>query len=804
MRPPANFPFRHALLATAVIVATTRCHDARSPVAPPTPIPSGECASAADLASCLPSWQTYSPRQADQAPTASGTPTSSETTHDLDRIDSTGKTVALGNVTFVCTDSTFNFVDNPDKALTFNLDQTKIWPGALIQGKTHKTAKAINDLDELTIRERAPLTVTMSFNNQDNTRVIDHPDAGSVNQAVGSMIGNAQAEGLATATNIDYHSEEYSSEEQAALAFQASGRYLAFEASARGSITRSATKNVVVAKFVQQMYIAGVVTPETPSAAFSAAFTPAVYKQFADQGAIGAQNPPLIVSRIGFGRMMVFSMSANAEAKDIEGALSAAYNGIGSGASLHLSSKDSAILHDSEIRITQVGGDQSNALAAIHSGHLADYFTNTAPLTSAAPLWFELKTLTGQVALVSEPGSYTQSTCVPKLPGTFDYRPEQVLNIPFTAGTQRQTVQADVNGDGRMDLVFNERRTAPAVNRVHVALANPDGSFTLQSPSDNPNNPSEGWENYNLLVADIDGDGRDDLVWNTIGTNNVVYAGMTNGDGSFVWRDRQVHTNGSWGNAYVATTGDLNGDGKTDILWSDPGSNTTNLRTYFGLAQPDSSFSMIANYVDRAGNYSGYSAPLMANFDGVNGDDFVVNALGGSYNNSYVALFTPASATMGMLAYSPPLSYGSTGWDKYTIRVGDVDGQHGADLVFVKPDAIHRALSNGNGTFAIQNAELAGLKTKSIEPFVADFNNDGRADLLEVYLAADTNAVTVGFGVQDGTFSFPSGVQMHPKTPAVGWLPFETFVGDVNGDGKADIIWTNPSSDAHIYVALAK
>ena len=804
MRAPARYAIPFTAASAALIVALAACQHGNDATAPPPPSGGGSCGSAADLATCLPTWQTFSPKQASEDPTPSGTPSTSETTHELDRVDSTGKTISLGNITFVCTDSSFNFVDNPDKALTFNLDQTKIWPGSLIQGKTHRDGKSISDLQELTIRERAPLTVTMTFNDQDNTRVIDKPDAGTVNQAIGSMIGNAQAESLATATNIDYHSESYSSEEQAALAFGASGRYLGFEGSAKGSISRSATRSVVVAKFVQQMYIAGVVQPESPAAAFSSDFTPSVYKQFADQGQIGPDNPPLIVSRIGFGRMMVFSMSANAEAKDIEGALSAAYNGIGSGAALHLSAKDSAILQDAEIRITQVGGDQNNALAAIHSGHLADYFTNTAPLTSAAPLWFELKTLTGETALVSEPGTYTQTTCVPKVPGTFDFRPEQVLNIPFTAGTQRQTVEADVNGDGRMDLVFNERRTAPAMNRVHVALANADGTFTLKDPVDNPNTPPEGWENYNLLVADIDGDGRADLLWNTLGYNNVVYSAMTSGDGTFVWRDRQEHLNHGWGGGYVATTGDLNGDGRTDILWSNPGSNPTILRTFFGLAQPDSTFSMISNYVDHAGNYSGYSAPVMANFDGTNGDDFVVNASSASYNNSHVGLFTPTSATTGTLAYPSPLVYGGTGWDQYTMGVGDVDGQRGADLVFVKEGRIFRALSNGDGTFDAQSVELAGLKTGPVEPFMADFNNDGRADLLEMHREAGLNQLTVGFGIPDGTFTFPDSVQAHPKTPAVGWLPFEVFVGDVNGDGKPDIVWVDPSSAAEIYVALAK
>ena len=62
----------------------------------------------------------------------------------------------------------------------------------------------------------------------------------------------------------------------------------------------------------------------------------------------------------------------------------------------------------------------------------------------------------------------------------------------------------------------------------------------------------------------------------------------------------------------------------------------------------------------------------------------------------------------------------------------------------------------------------------------------------------------VGFGTANGDFAFPAGSQVHPTVPGVGWQPYDQkFVGDVNGDGKADIVWTNASSDARIFVALS-
>lgn len=806
MSPPSTRRAGRALVCFALALALPSC-GGDSPAAPdPDPDPSG-CNGAQDLSTCLPSWSTYSEPQAEQAPELASESTPREEEAELQRIDTLGNVVSLGNVTFVCTDRTYTLVDNPDRVMSFNIDQTEIWPGALIQGKTHRDGASIGALQELTIRERAPLSVTLSFNNDDNTRVVENPEYGSVSAAVGSMIGGAEAEGLATANNIDYLARSYASEKQAAYEFGMSGRYLAFEATASGSLTRHQSRNTVAAKFVQQMYIAGVTQPSTPSAFFSEAFTPARYQQHAAAGNIGPANPPLYVSRIGYGRMMVFAMSAQADASEIEGALSVSYNGIVAGGSASLNARQKKILETAEIRITQVGGDQTNALNAIRTGRLADYFTDRAPLTSAAPLWFELKTLSGQVALVSEAGSYTETTCVPRLPGTFDYQPEVQLSIQFEA-SQRQTVAADVNDDGHMDLVFNERRSAPSLNRVHVALGQQGGGFTLATPADNPNAPAEGWENYRMLVADIDGDGRDDLVWNHTNQLNVVYSGMSDGNGGFTWRDRQVHASGGWG-PYTVTTGDMNGDGKTDLVWSNRFSSSI-LRTYIGFALPDSSFSMITNYIDRAGNYSGYAPMVVGRFNQDPYADVLVSAISSTYNNTYIGRFTPTSPTANTGSLAWALHSRGGGWGNYRLLAGDIDGVNAMDLIWLRVDAdrtvLHRAFNNGSGAFSnaptYNSAALGGTGTL---PYLGDFNDDGKIDMLLNRRTETTNDLIVGYGTASGDFSFPAGPQTHPQLPTVGWGPFDqVFTGDVDGDGKEDVVWTTTSSDVRIFVALAQ
>jgi hypothetical protein len=798
MRPfPA--PFRATLVAAALLpaLALAGCSN-DSPAAPAL----GPCADVDDLASCLPAWSQYAPALADAAPTVTSE-SSREETSPLQRIDSTGATVSIGAVTFVCTDRTYTFTDNPDRATSFSIDETKIWPGALLQGRSHRDGASIASLAALPIAERAPMSVTLTFNNNDNTRVVDVPSYGSMATALGSMIGNAEAEGLATANSIDYLARTYNSERQAAHEFGFSGRYLAFEASASGAITRTTSRNTVAAKFVQQMYIAGVTQPPTPAAFFSNAFTDARYREQAELDRISPSNPPLYVSRIGYGRMMLFAMSAEAEASEILATLNTTYQGIGAGGSAGLNSQQTAILERSEIRITQVGGDQTSALNAIRTGRLADYFTDRAALTSAAPLWFELKTLTGEPAGVSEPGTYTETTCVPRLPGTFDYEPEVALAIPFDAGTQRQTLSADVNGDGRMDLVFNERRSSPALNRVHVAFAQASGGFTLAAPATHPDAPAEGWETYTVVAADVDGDGRDDLVWNHRNTHNVVYAGMSTGAGAFAFRSRQQHVNSGWSN-YTLVTGDMNGDGRTDLVWNHRLS-ATFMRTYVGLARPDSTFVMSSNFIDRPGDHRGYTPARFGRFTGATSGGIILNALSASYNNTYRGNYAATSDTTGTFAWG--LHSRGSGWANYQFHVADIDGVNAMDLLWLRVDAtvtqIHWARNNGTGAFSNRPLVTAPLGDGAA-PYFGDFNNDGRTDVMLNRRTTTLNELIVGYGT-DSSLTFPAGPQRHPLAPAAGWQTVDqVFVGDVNGDGKADIVWTIPSGDARVYVALAR
>src|SRR5262249_35728038 len=103
-------------------------------------------------------------------------------------------------------------------------------------------------------------------------------------------------------------------------------------------------------------------------------------------------------------------------------------------------------------------------------------------------------------------------------------------------------------------------------------------------------------------------------------------------------------------------------------------------------------------------------------------------------------------------------------------------------------------LGNGDGTFQPHQEFLAGNSPSLYSLAVADFNDDGKPDV--VVTQPDANSLSLLLGNGDGTF------QTFVKIPA-GLDPYTLVVGDFNLDGKADVACTNVS-DNSVSVFLGK
>ena len=350
----------------------------------------------------------------------------------------------------------------------------------------------------------------------------------------------------------------------------------------------------------------------------------------------------------------------------------------------------------------------------------------------------------------------------------------------------------DVNGDGKLDLVVaNDCAYNTCANgSVSVLLGNGDGTFQGAVSYG-----SGGLYAYSVAVADVNGDGKPDLVVanqyadNTY-TNGGVSVLLGNGDGTF----QAAVSNGSGGQeAYSVAVGDVNGDGKPDLIVANycvSNSNCSNGSLGVLLGRGDGTFQAAVSY--GSGGLDTYSVAVGdVNADG-KPDLIVANWCASSNCNGSVGVLLGN----GDGTFQAAVSYASGGDGAFSVEVGDVNGDGKPDLVVANASGIGSVgvlLGNGDGTFQTVVSYGSGGRSP-ISVAMGDVNGDGKPDLVVSNECGSNNncangSVAVLLGNGDGTF------QAAPAYGSGGQGAQSVAVEDVNGDGKPDLIVASQYAD---------
>jgi LPXTG-motif cell wall-anchored protein len=340
---------------------------------------------------------------------------------------------------------------------------------------------------------------------------------------------------------------------------------------------------------------------------------------------------------------------------------------------------------------------------------------------------------------------------------------------PYATGDRPNSVViADFNGDGKADMA-----TANEGGGVSVLLGDgaSDPGFTAAAGSPFPVAGTP----YMVATGDFNSDGKPDLVVSGQDAGAVTVL-LGNGTGGFAAPLGSPFAVS--GQPYALVVADLNGDGNVDIATVDFGPPGVSVL----LGNGAGAFSAAGNSPFAAGtDLEGLAAA------DVNGDGKADLVATSPYADEVSVFLNDGDPDPSFTASGPPFPAGS-GARSSDVTIGDVNGDGNPDLVTANDYTGDISVLLGDGaaqpTFT---ASAAPIPTGGDSPravALGDVDADGHLDAVTVNQG--TNDVSVLLG--DGTGAFTLATSPYPTE---GDASFSLAIGDMNRDGRIDLVTTN-------------
>lgn len=345
-----------------------------------------------------------------------------------------------------------------------------------------------------------------------------------------------------------------------------------------------------------------------------------------------------------------------------------------------------------------------------------------------------------------------------------------------------------MNSDGCLDAV-----QTGTYGWLSIAKGNCDGTFTQSGPT-----AEVGDVAYAVVTADVNGDGKLDVVASSAFTDSEIIAGIGAYGGYFV----SILTGDGSGNldpaalyrvgpdAYSFVVSDLSGTGRPDIVTISETESTSSLLANDGsggFGHPAGETIGFLGGVSNAPVPSGTPQTVDVNGDGKPDVVVIEFGLNATLPSQISVLLNDGTGQFTAPIRSPITVGPNVPYPLFVV--GDFRSAKAADLVYLSQYTSNHVVffpGNGDGTFG-SGAPLSTLPNP-YQIVSGDFNGDGKLDFaLFGYIANSysTTELDVFLGNGDGSFRQLPSQTFSATTDA---LVQQLIVGDFNHDGKLDLL----------------
>lgn len=305
--------------------------------------------------------------------------------------------------------------------------------------------------------------------------------------------------------------------------------------------------------------------------------------------------------------------------------------------------------------------------------------------------------------------------------GTF----ENAVAYPVNVGFLVQVIGADIDEDGRLDLV------AANENAGAVTILRSTGFRTFVGPAQAQHISVGSARPFGVNARDFNGDGHVDIAV-TVHEGNRLVVLLGNGAGGFTRSanllDRDLPAR--------VVSADFNEDGRLDLATSHYGS--SDVRVFLGNG--NGTF-----VLQRARYFVGFTAPIDTYAAQIVTEDFNqdghADLATANYNDGSISiLYGNGNGTFQNAANYP------VGYQPHLMGSGDLDGDGDADLAIPLAGSKLFATYENRGTGWVQGPSITsdGLDLASLA--VGDLNGDGRADVVAAHNGSPFVSVFLSVG----------------------------------------------------------